>query len=1110
MDTRPSIAQGPAGVTKSQVESLMKRVHFVFVAALVALTAAVVAGQAPSGADRLNADVFSSLKVRSVGPTLVTGRVVDVEIDPKNPGTWYVASAFGGLWKTTNRGITFEQIFPKVGSGSADSFNLCCVVVDPKDSNVIWLGTGENNSQRSAHFGTGLYKSTDAGATWKMVGLEKSEHIGKIAVDPRNSNVVWVAAQGPLFTEEGGGDRGLYKTTDGGATWSRSLFINDTTGVTDVVFDPKNPDIMFAGTYQRMRHVGQMIGGGPDGGVFKTMDGGKKWVKLTNGLPPGEVGRIGLAVDPKKPGRVYALIDAKNGGGGGRGGGGAAAGGGGAGAVGAAGAGAAGAGAAGAGAAGAAAAGRGGRAGGGGRGAAAEPGAEPPPLPPAPTADDAIGFYKSDDNGVTWTRQSTYRGGGPAYYGEIFVDPTQPDTIWGVNLAFEVSRDAGRTWAPGGFNRGNGAFAVHVDNHEIVWDPSNPNHVLVGNDGGLYETYDFDKIHVNKGQQGTENLAQWRFFSNLPITQFYRVSAGNELPFYTICGGTQDNFSMCGPGRTSHTLGIRTSDWYMVLGGDGFFARHDQGDPNIVYASSQDGNPSRYDRRTGRGTGIRPNFGTAQAIYEAAPPPPAPAPAAGPGGAGAAGGGGRGGGRGGPGGDRPNWDAPYITSDHSTTRLYWGSQYLYRSEDRGTTWVRVSPDLSRNLNWQEIPIMGKVWPQGSIALHESTTALSNIVAISESPRWEDLLVIGTDDGLVQITEDGGRNWRKVEDFPGVPKWAYVTDVEASPIDTNTIFVSLNNWQRGDYKPYIVKSTDRGRTWTNITGDLPDKRDVWAVSQDFVAPNLLFAGTEFGLYFTVDGGRHWVQLKGGMPPAQVRDLQLQKRETDVVMATFGNGFWVLDDYSALREVSAQSMGEEARLYPTRAQAYAFQPWGVAQDGSAGLATLGGNYTMPNPARGAAITYSVGATLGDDTRLVANILDGAGNQVARVELDKSVGFHRTMWALNGTGGGAGGRGGGAGAGGAGAAGGRGAGGAGAAGAGAAGAGAAGAGAAGAAPPVVVPQGGGGGGRGGGGGGAVEPGRYRIVIGKLVGETFTQIGQPQFVQVMPLPEQNYVTYR
>jgi hypothetical protein len=668
---------------------------------------------------------------------------------------------------------------------------------------------------------------------------------------------------------------------------------------------------------------------------------------------------------------------------------------------------------------------------------------------------------------------------------------------------------------------------VHVDHHVVEFDPTNKDHILIGNDGGVYETYDLGKLYANPGQQGDENLANWRFFSNLPITQFYRVSAGNEEPFYTVCGGTQDNFSLCGPARTSHTLGIRTSDWYIVNGGDGFFARHDQGDPNIVYASSQDGNPVRFDRRTGRTSGIRPSYFSAPAIWE----PGAPVPEAPAGGGGGRGGGGRGGG---PGADRPNWDAPYITSNHSATRLYWGSQYLYRTDDRGESWVRVSPDLTRNLNWQELPIMGKVWPQGSIALHESTTNLSNIVSIDESPLLDTLLIIGTDDGLVQITEDGGKTWRRVEDFPGVPKWAYVSDVLASPLDANVMFVTLNNWQRGDYKPYIVRSNDRGRTWTNITGNIPDKHDVWAIAQDHVAPNLLFAGTEFGLMFTVDGGRDWIKLTGDMPPAQVRDLQIQKRESDVVMATFGRGFWVLDDYSPLREVSAQAMSEEARLFPTRDHAYQFTPWGLAQDGSAGLATLGGNYTMPNPPYGAALTYHVRDNMPDNVELVANVLDNGGDQVRRITLDKTAGLHRTMWDLRidaAGGGGGGGRGGGGGGAAAFAAG-RGAAGAGAAGAGAgaAGAGAAGAGAAGAGAQAGragaagagaqaqagrgaagVPQAGRGGGRGGRGGGATaDPGRYRIQLGKVVDDQFTPIGEPQFVQVMPLPAQNYILYR
>jgi photosystem II stability/assembly factor-like uncharacterized protein len=444
--------------------------------------------------------------------------------------------------------------------------------------------------------------------------------------------------------------------------------------------------------------------------------------------------------------------------------------------------------------------------------------------------------------------------------------------------------------------------------------------------------------------------------------------------------------------------------------------------------------------------------------------------------------------------------------------LYWGSQYLYRTDDRGASWTRISPDLSRNLNAAEIPIMGKVWPQGSIALRESTTTLSDIVSVDESSRWEDLLIVGTDDGLVQITEDGGRNWRKVEDFPGVPKWAYVTDVTMSPIDVNVIFVSLNNWQRGDYKPYIVKSEDRGKTWTNISGDLPDKHDVWAIAQDHIAPDLLFAGTEFGLFFTVDGGKKWVQLKGGMPPAQVRDLHLQERESDVVMATFGRGFWILDDYSALREVSAQAMSEEARLFPIR-HAYRFSNWGLGPDGSAGLSSLGGNYTFPNPPYGAGLTYHVRQDLSADTTLVADIFNGQGTRVRRLTLNKNAGLYRTYWNLAfdpGVAGGppepepdvvvdadevqAG----------------QGAGGQqqqqGAQGQGAGRAGG---------PPAGPPQGrgggAGGGGRGGGGGGnTAEPGRYRVVIGKLVGETFNQIGPAQFVQVIDLPERNYILWR
>ena len=556
---------------------------------------------------------------------------------------------------------------------------------------------------------------------------------------------------------------------------------------------------------------------------------------------------------------------------------------------------------------------------------------------------------------------------------------------------------------------------------------------------------------------------------------------------------------MCGPSRTSNPWGIRNSDWFIVAGGDGFQSRGDPEDQNFIYAESQNGGLSRYDVREGRGTGIRPN--PQQAVVQddesggrggrgGTPDSTAGRQGGAQGGQQA----GRGGGRGAGPADRWNWDAPLIVSPHLSTRLYFGSQFLYRTDNRGDSWVRVSPDLSRNLNRDTLPIMGKVCPAGSVALNGSTTALSNIVTIDESPVLEGLIWIGTDDGLVQVTEDGGKTWRRIDEFPGVPKFTYVTDVWASPRDANTIFVALNNWQLGDYKPYIVRSNDRGRTWTNISGNLPPKHNVWSVVQDHVNSNLLFAGTEFGVFVSVDGGGNWSALRGGMPSIQVRDMQVQRRETDLVVATFGRGFYILDDYSALREVTPAALAEEARLFPLR-HAYSFNNTGLGPAGSAGIGTLSGNWQVSNPPFGAVFTYHVRQGLPAEQKLVLTIENQAGQQVRRCELDKAAGLRRIAWNLvpdaPATPGRAGGAVGGAGGGG-GAAPGRGA-----------GADSTTAPAGSTIPSCIAAPGRGGFGGRGGGGQRVPNGSYTASIGWMLGTTVTPIGPSQSFLVLPLPQ-------
>ncbi len=843
----------------------------------LALASLLLAQQ--GAAPRLTADLVKGLEVRNITGIMTSGRVADIAVDPKNRSTWYIATASGGLWKTTNRGLNFQPVFDDQGS-----YSLGVVVVDPKNSDVVWLGTGENQAQRAIGYGDGVYKSTDAGHSWKKMGLPNSEHIAKIIIDPRNSNTVFVAAQGPLFSP--GGDRGVFKTTDGGATWKAVLTVSENTGATDLDFNPRNPDEMYAATYQRRRNVSVIVAGGPESAIYKSTDAGAHWTKLKEGLPAVDMGRIAVAVSPQKPETVYALIS---------------------------------------------------------------------------LAHNMSYFYRSDDSGAHWTKtfDLVERAAlqDPEYYGEIFPDPSQYDRVYIMDTVVRVTPDGGKTITPAGFQ-------VHADNHALVFDPTDGNHFLEGNDGGLYESYDHGK--------------SWRHFNNIPVTQFYRVSTDNGLPFYNIYGGAQDNGSQGVPSRTQNRVGIRASDWMNTGGGDGFQSRADYADPDTMYSCSQQINCVRLDLKTGQNVSIRPNFASAEVGAMSVPA-----------GAGGRGGGG-GGGRGGAGlGLRDRWDIPFIISPHSHTRLYIFGNHLMRSDDRGETWTMLSGDLTRNIDRDTIPVMGKVWGPDGVGKNLFTDSYGTGTSIAESPLKEGLLVLGTDDGLIQITEDGGATWRKLDKFPGVPDLSYVSGVFPSPHDANTIFITFNDFHRGNFKPYVLKTTDLGRTWHSIAGDLPDRDPVWNVIQDPESAELLFAGTEFGMSFSVDGGAHWVRIRGGMPTINIRALEIQKRESDLVGASFGRGFFVLDDISALRHLTPQTLSQEGTLFPVGRPA--------RQLNEIGYYNAANEPTNPNPPAGALLTYYLRDTVAGDAKVVLTVTDSSGKQVRQIDAANQPGLHRTPWDL-----------------------------------------------------------------------------------------------------------------
>jgi photosystem II stability/assembly factor-like uncharacterized protein len=836
--------------------------------------------------DTIKSGDVSGLKFRSIGPAFTSGRIADFAVNPKNHSEYYVAAACGHVWKTTNNGNTFEPVFDNEGA-----YSIGCLAMDPKNPNVVWVGTGENNHQRALGYGDGVYKTVDGGKSWKNMGLKESRQIGMIAINPGNTDVVYVAAEGSAWGP--GGERGLYKTTDGGENWEKILKISEHTGVNNVILHPCNPDIIFATSEQRRRHVFTKIGGGPESVLYKSVDGGKNFRKLESGIPKVDKGGMGIAISPVDPNVWYVIIEA---------------------------------------------------------------------------AMDKGGFFRSTDMGESWKKMGDYSSSGQ-YYNEIYCDPLDANKVYSMDTWSKYTVDGGKTWK----NIGNNDR--HVDDHTLWIDPDDTKHFMIGGDGGVYESFDGGKHYIHK--------------TNLPVTQFYRVAVDNTEPFYWVYGGTQDNSSFGGPSRNLNNDGVSSCDWVTTLGGDGFWQAIDPTNQNIVYSEYQYGNIYRYDKKSGESINIKPRERKGENTY------------------------------------KWNWNTPFIISPHSPTRLYIAANKVFTSDDRGQSWEVISDDITAQIDRNSWPVMDRYWGVDAVVKDVSTSLYGMAVSLDESPLKENLIYIGTDDGLIQVTENAGESWTKYESFPGVPENTYVSDILSSKFNENVVFASFDNRKRDDFKPYVFKSTDKGATWTSIAGSLPENGTVHTIQQDHINPELLFVGTEFGIFFTVDGGKIWTQLKSGIPTNAVRDIAIQERENDLVLATFGRGFYILDDYSPLRELTPELLDTSAYIFPVKdALMYVQKRRGGYGSGS-------NVYIAKNPEFGATFTYYVKEspkTLSGERRekekeliknkeripiptmdelraeenevkphLIFTIRDENGNEIRKLTSDIKKGINRINWNL-----------------------------------------------------------------------------------------------------------------
>ncbi|MDP3150561.1 MAG: glycosyl hydrolase [Ignavibacteria bacterium] len=762
--------------------------------------------------DSLKKISLSGLQFRNIGPAITGGRVRHIKVNPQNKSEYYIASGSGSLWKTVNRGITFSPSFE-----NQNTYAIGAVEIDPTNPNILWVGTGENSNHNNSGYGDGFYKSEDGGKSWNNMGLKTSEHIGGIAIDPIDPNIVYAAAMGSLRKE--GGERGIFKTTDGGKTWQNVLKISQYTGCYEVFMDPRNSKLLYAVAHQRMRKLYTGVYGGPESGIYKSTDAGTSWNKLKSGLPSDEVGRIGMAISPVNSDVLYAIIDAKKDG----------------------------------------------------------------------------GFYKSTDRGASWSKQNSYVSAYTFYFQKIYCDVKDVNRVYSMDVFIKITNDGGKTWT------NLGEKNKHVDNHGFWIDPDDNKHLISGCDGGVYETYD-------QGQN-------WAFRNNIPITEIYKVATDNALPFYNVYIGTQDNNSLFGPSRTINSSGITNQDWTFTLGGDGFQSQVDWQDPNTVYAQSQNGGLVRFDKKSGEKLYIRP-YDFADTSY------------------------------------RFDWDAPLLISRHDHKRLYFGGNKLFRSNDQGNTWDEISGDLTRGYPANFQKLMGKSWSMDEMV---NKSSMAQIVTIAESPLDENVLFAGSGDGLIHYSDNGGKTWTKASSVEGLPQYARVHQIIASNFNKLVAYAACHNFHDGDYRPYLYKTEDGGKTWKQINSNLPEMGSTYTIAEDFVDGNLLFVGTQFGVFFSNNGGKEWIQLKNGLPTIQVFNLKIQERETDLVISTFGRGVYILDNYSPLRFMSKETLTKDAFIFPIK-DAQMFIP--ADPFGYGGIGSMGASFfATPNPQIGTVINYFV---------------------------------------------------------------------------------------------------------------------------------------------------------